>query len=32
MLEPEACDKYISWEDVETIMRNCVDDIGRLHG
>jgi hypothetical protein len=31
MLEPTECDKYISWDDVESIMRNCVDDITKLN-
>jgi hypothetical protein len=31
MLEPSTCDKFIRWDDVETMMKNCVDDIGKLN-
>ena len=31
MLEPEACDKYISWDDVELMMRDRADYIDKLN-
>jgi hypothetical protein len=31
MLEPSTCDKYINWDDVEKMMRNCVDDMEKLN-